>query len=71
MGFPVSLSPPTRPTPPLKINSWYFLSNSPHPPSLTHTHTGKINSWDFQYYNTLLKERKYTIDEDKVKQVRS
>jgi thimet oligopeptidase len=29
---------------------------------------GKINSWDFQYYNTLLKERKYTIDEDKVKQ---
>ena len=29
---------------------------------------GMINSWDFQYYNTLLKERKYTIDEDKVKQ---
>mmetsp|Transcript_34523 Transcript_34523/g.67573 ORF Transcript_34523/g.67573 Transcript_34523/m.67573 type:complete len:675 (+) Transcript_34523:73-2097(+) len=29
---------------------------------------GKINSWDFQYYHTLLKEREYSVDEDKVKE---
>jgi len=28
---------------------------------------GKINSWDFQYYHTLLKQRKFTIDEDEVR----
>ena len=27
---------------------------------------GKLNSWDFNYYHTLLKQRKYTIDEDEV-----
>ena len=30
---------------------------------------GKINSWDFNYYHTLLKQRQYEIDEDEVIQI--
>jgi Zn-dependent oligopeptidase len=30
---------------------------------------GKINSWDFQYYNTMLKQEKFAIDEDEVRTV--
>mmetsp|Transcript_10028 Transcript_10028/g.24804 ORF Transcript_10028/g.24804 Transcript_10028/m.24804 type:complete len:676 (+) Transcript_10028:78-2105(+) len=29
---------------------------------------GKINSWDFQYYHTLIKERTYSVDEDTVRE---
>jgi len=32
------------------------------------TSDGKINSWDFQFFHTLLKEREYTVDEDKVRE---